>query len=225
MKKIFVIISLFLSILSHSSYAQYSTHSFTTVDSSKLHSSEILTKKNIFSINPLALIVGGLELGYENVFTTNKSYKVVLGYYSATDPWPYNTYNVTSMEGFKAELQYRAHLEKESIGGPMSGLYVGGFFQYRQISLKNYDQNPNNYNSSFSVNIKENVNASALYPGVLIGYQLFLEDIVFFDINLGGGIIKSLSNIEENKKADISVVNQYINGVVPRLNFSIGFPF
>lgn len=225
MKKFFFLLITIISFNVDNVFAQYSTHSFLTVDSSKTKNLEIFNQKNILGISPLALIVGGLEMGYERVIDKNKSIKVILGYYSATTPWSYSTYNVSNMEGFKAEMQYRAHLEKENFGGPMGGFYVGGFLQYRQIILDDYNSNPNALSGPITANLSENVNASALYPGVLFGYQLFVENIVFVDFNLGGGVIKPLTNIEQNKKADISVVNPYINGVVPRFNLSIGFPF
>ncbi len=220
MKKILIVFSLINCLLSVNTFAQQNN-----ADSTNNLSNQIENQKNVLSIHPINLVVGGLEVGYERAISSNKSLKFILGYYSSNKPWPYSQDEVSNMEGLKAELQFRSHLDKKMIAGPMSGVYVGAFFQYRQIYLTDYSEGNNISTGSFYTNTSENVFANAVYPGFIFGYQTLVEDLIFVDINLGGGVIRGLTAFEQNKKANITFVNPYINGVVPRFNIALGFPF
>ena len=122
MKKILIVFSLINCLLIVNTFAQQNN-----ADSANNLSNQIENQKNVLSIHPINLVVGGLEVGYERAISSNKSLKFILGYYSSNKPWPYSQDEVSNMEGLKAELQFRSHLDKKMIAGPMSGVYVGAF--------------------------------------------------------------------------------------------------
>ncbi len=85
-------------------------------------------QENIVKFNPLALIVGSVEIGYERVLSDNQSLQVDLGYASFDS----GSFDYT---GLGAGLQYRFYIQ-ESKEAPV-GWFAGPFASYSTSKADN----------------------------------------------------------------------------------------
>lgn len=90
--------------------------------------SNLNAQENVIKFNPLALIVGSFEIGYERVLSENQSLQIDLAYAS---------FNSGSFDysGFGAGLQYRFYLQK-SKEAPV-GWFAGPVASYSSASADN----------------------------------------------------------------------------------------
>ncbi|MEL0456088.1 DUF3575 domain-containing protein [Flavobacteriaceae bacterium SZ-1-7] len=90
--------------------------------------SKVTAQENVVKFNPLALIVGSFELGYERVLNDSQSLQVDLGYASFSS----GSFDYT---GFGAGLQYRFYIQK-SHDAP-TGWFAGPIASYSSASADN----------------------------------------------------------------------------------------
>ncbi|NMH86065.1 DUF3575 domain-containing protein [Flavivirga algicola] len=90
--------------------------------------SNVKAQENVVKFNPLALIVGSLEVGYERVVSENQSLQVDLAYTSFDSGF----FDYT---GFGAGLQYRFYLQKAKEAP--EGWFAGPVASYASASANN----------------------------------------------------------------------------------------
>lgn len=90
--------------------------------------SNMKAQENVVKFNPLALIVGSFEVGYERVLSDNQSIQIDLAYASFDS----GIYDYT---GFGAGLQYRFYLQKAK-EAPV-GWFAGPVASYASSSADN----------------------------------------------------------------------------------------
>ena len=102
----------------------------------------VKAQENIVKFNPLALVVGSIELGYETAITDKSSVQVDLGYVN---------FNSSGLDytGFGAGLQYRMYLQDKDV---LVGWFAGPYASYA---------------SSKANDLK----VSVLSGGAVVGYQ------------------------------------------------------
>lgn len=108
-----------------------------------IFSSSVMSQENIVKINPLGLVFGAFEVGYERVLNDNQSLQVDLAFVSFDDLGQDYT-------GFGAGLQYRFYVQKAK-EAPI-GWFVGPFASYSSASSNDF-------------------NVSNFGAGGIIGYQ------------------------------------------------------
>ncbi len=126
--------------------------------------------------------------------------------------------------GYGAEMQYRSYLGKGSFQTNFP-IYLASQFMFRRIDT--YQQNTiYNYDN---VLMKENTTTTetkssynVYYFGVLLGCQMFVNQIFTIDVNFGGGL--RLSQIDEEKSFTRykSISDLDYSGVIPRFGVTIG---
>lgn len=138
------------------------------------------------------------------------------------------TYGSTSSNkeniGYGAELQYRSYLGK---GRSLTNypIYLASQFMFRRINSfeQQYtsvlDSISNNYISSES-ETKSSFNV--YYFGVLLGCQVFVNQIFTVDVNFGGGLRLSQVDGEKSFTRYKSVLDLDYSGVIPRFGITIG---
>ena len=115
--------------------------------------SKMNAQENIVKFNPLALVVGVVEVGYERVLSDSQSIQIDLGYASFNS----GAFDYT---GFAAGLQYRFYVQKAK-SAPV-GWFVGPFA---------------NYSSAKSDNGGSDFKTTVFAAGGVIGYQWNWEPI------------------------------------------------
>ena len=138
------------------------------------------------------------------------------------------TYGSTSSNkeniGYGAELQYRSYLGKGSFQTNYP-IYLASQFMFRRInsyeqqSTSVLDPISNNYISSES-ETKSSFNV--YYFGVLLGCQVFVNQIFTVDLNFGGGLRLSQVDGEKSFTRYKSISDLDYSGVIPRFGMTIG---
>ncbi|WP_299549587.1 DUF3575 domain-containing protein [Seonamhaeicola sp.] len=111
--------------------------------------SKMNAQENIVKFNPLALIVGSFEVGYERALNDSQSFQVDLAYAS------FNS-GIVDYTGFAGGLQYRFYFQNSK--DVLEGWFAGPVASY----------------SSASGN---DLNVSAFVAGGVIGYQWNWEPV------------------------------------------------
>ncbi len=126
--------------------------------------------------------------------------------------------------GYGAELQYRSYLGKGSFQTNFP-IYLASQFMFRRID--SYEQTPNysidpmtgKDNSTFS-ETKSSFNV--YYFGVLLGCQVFVNQIFTVDLNFGGGLRLSQVDGEKSFTRYKGISDLDYSGVIPRFGLTIG---
>ena len=132
-------------------------------------------QENVIKFNPLALIVGEIQVGYERVLSENQSLQVDLAYAS------FNS-GVFDYTGFGGGLQYRFYVQKEK-SAPV-GWFAGPFASYS--STKSGDLKASVFAAGGVIGYQWNWNPITLdiYGGP--AYYNVDSDDVFFDFGFDG---------------------------------------
>ena len=126
--------------------------------------------------------------------------------------------------GYGAELQYRSYLGKGSFQTNFP-IYLASQFMFRRID--SYEQTTNYLidpmtgkdNSTFS-ETKSSFNV--YYFGVLLGCQVFVNQIFTVDVNFGGGLRLSQVDGEKSFTRYKGISDLDYSGVIPRFGLTIG---
>jgi hypothetical protein len=126
--------------------------------------------------------------------------------------------------GYGAELQYRNYLGKGSFQTNYP-IYLASQFMFRRInsyemtSTETLDPTSGTY-SMLSNETKSSYNV--YYFGVLIGCQVFVNQIFTVDVNFGGGLRLSQVDGETSFTRYRGISNLDYSGVIPRFGVTIG---
>ncbi len=115
---------------------------------------KVNAQENVVKFNPLALIVGAVEVGYERVLSDSQSLQIDLGYTSFNS----GSFDYTGLAG---GLQYRFYLQ-EAKQAPV-GWFAGPFASYSTAKADN--------------NGGDDFKTSVFAAGGVVGYQWNWEPI------------------------------------------------
>lgn len=124
--------------------------------------------------------------------------------------------------GYGGELQFRSYLGKGSFQTNYP-IYLASQFMFRRINT--FEKIP--YGaidpiSGVAVDVETKSSFNVYYFGVLLGCQVFVNQVFTLDLNFGGGI--RLSQVDGDKSftrfKDISDLDY--SGVIPRFGVTIG---
>jgi len=180
--------------------------------------------KNMLTLEPLSFFASGLQLGYERQFGKLNAAKLQLGYYSNQDPVFYD--EAEEMSGFNSQLTYKRFL-LPMVEGKFR-IYFGVIGVFKQITISDYSYiniDRSDPNSPVYQTHEKDITANSYGGGVLFGGSLVFINRFFVDMNIGSALMVSGDDKDDLSDVHIDVVNPYKSGMIPRLNFSIGYAF
>lgn len=180
------------------------------------------TVKYIIKNDPFRFIGGTFWSGIE-IPIQNKNSLYFAGIITYGSP----VNNKKHLAGWGAEVQYRNYLGKGSFS-TNNPIYLAPQLMVRRIeeyTLQNvyynhYDEFGNNYNSYQIIETKRFFNV--FYGGLLLGTQVFINQIFTIDINFGGGLRLVKIDGEPGFSKYKSLPSLDYSGVVPRASILIG---
>jgi hypothetical protein len=137
------------------------------------------------------------------------------------------TYGSTSSNkeniGYGAELQYRSYLGKGSFQTNYP-IYLASQFMFRRIN--SYEEIPYGGDidpiSGIAADKKTQSSFNVYYFGLLLGCQVFVNQIFTVDLNFGGGLRLSQVDGEKSFTRYKGITDLDYSGVIPRFGLTIG---
>jgi len=202
--------------------------------------------KNLVMSSLLVLVLGGIGFAQGIKYTKNDTIKYivkndVLRFFGGTFwtgvEFPLNnrksilvngiaTYGSMSSNkeniGYGGELQYRSYLGKGSFQTNFP-IYLASQFMFRHIN--SYEKIP--YGavdpiSGAAVDTENKSSFNVYYFGVLLGCQVFVNQIFTVDLNFGGGLRLSQVEGEKSFTRYKGITDLDYSGVIPRVGMTIG---
>lgn len=160
-------------------------------------------KQNGVKLNPLALIIGAINVQYERAVSEKNS--VQLGLFIIN-------LNIgdTKLSGFGLTPEYRFYLAKEAL----DGFYAAPLINFNTLSLS-YDDGVDSGEASLTT----------FGGGAKIGWNWLLGDADNFIIDLGLGANYSGTSLNVKSGTEGNFDFGAFDGIRPILNFSIGYAF
>lgn len=151
---------------------------------------------NNIKINPLGLIIGSINLGYERAISEKVSLQLNPGYWSGFKVGD------DKFKGLRLGLEGRYFLSKSS--SAPDGFYVGPYFNSQNLSVKtNGDEDK----------------LSITSIGGQVGNQWVYDSGFVLDLNLGlGATSTKATDLEPNESYDV-------NGTLPKFTVALGYNF
>ena len=178
----------------------------------------IPTSSTEIIIQPLSVVGGGFELGFDQKFNLNNGFRFIFGLYGTENPTAYN--DATSFSGYKFDAHYKLIIDNRSNRTGYSEYYIGLFSTYRAISLT---QNEFIDSPTGTTQREKTYDGSAASFGVIIGIKSTLVKKLNVDIYGGIGYIQRLGKREDADQVHIPVVNPYQRGPMLKFGIAIGY--
>lgn len=204
---------LFVLLIANSSQA----HTFKTLDDEP----ELTTKKSPYKkmvhFNPLALTIGGFEIGYETATTHKESFIFSLGYYLSEEAGFLDLKDdYSNMNGLRIEMQYRFYRKYNNY---IRNVYLSPFLNFK---TQKADFNQTTYISSPYQQVVTTTTRSATTVGVgyMLGTRKSIFENIYLDAGIGGGVFIPVSG-EHHKELNIGLFSPFQKGVQFKANFGI----
>lgn len=172
--------------------------------------------KKMIHLNPLALTIGGFEMGYERVTTKKESFYINAGYYLSSEAGALDLKDeYSNMNGFRLEAQYRFYRKPNNY---IRNVYLAPFANFKTVSA---DYNRYIYNSSppyGSTTVTENRSATTVSFGYMLGMRRSVFENIYMDLGIGGGIFLPVSG-DNHKDLNIGLFSPYQKGVQFKASF------
>jgi hypothetical protein len=172
----------------------------------------------VLKVNPLSLVGGTLNAQYERALNKDMSMQVGLFFSSITPTIGGNSYRFSGL-GFTPEYRYYFGYGRK---GAPRGLFVGPYLRYSNYTITVRDD---------MSDIIASANLNSIGGGLVLGYQLFLGDVLTLEALLGPGLAKNNLSVDfgEYSSDDIpTYLKVFIPGLSPilfRAAFIVGFSF
>ena len=127
--------------------------------------------------------------------------------------------------GYRAELQYRYYVLPEERA--LYKLYVAPLFYFKQDEITRGEgiQYYNNNGQRRQFQYYNQYLAQALGAGANLGYQIQFLQHLTFDMNVGATYVIPLNGKTISDITNLPLVNPYKEGMLLRMNLSLGFAF
>ncbi len=172
--------------------------------------------KKMIHLNPLALTIGGFEMGYERVTTKKESFYINAGYYLSAEAGALDLKDeYSNMNGFRLEAQYRFYRKPNNY---IRNVYLAPFANFKTVSA---DHDRYIYNSSppyGSTKVSENYSATTVSFGYMLGMRRSIFENIYMDLGIGGGIFLPVSG-DNHKDLNIGLFSPYQKGVQFKASF------
>ncbi|MCC6817876.1 MAG: hypothetical protein IT245_03165 [Bacteroidia bacterium] len=207
-------IALFLSFLVVSFSSAHALKSF---DDEPVTTTKKSPYKKMIHFNPLALTIGGLELGYETSVTHKESFIVNVGYYLSQEAGFLDLKDdYSNMNGFRIEMQYRFYRKNNNY---IRNVFLAPFFNLKTQSA---DHNEIVYTPSSPSSITKTTtySASTIGVGYMLGSRKSIFENIYLDAAIGGGVFIPVSG-DHHKELNIGLFNPFQKGVQFKASFGI----
>jgi hypothetical protein len=163
----------------------------------------------MFSSNPLAMIMGGFELGYEAALTPKQSLVINAGYYLSEEAGFLDVKgDFQDMTGFRLEMQLRFYKKnnnyiKNMFFAPFVNLKTQSAYETTSISLNT---------PPYRQEVLTKRDATNIGIGYIIGTRKSLYENIYLDLGIGGGVYIPVSG-EGHKDLHIGLFSPFRKGV------------
>lgn len=174
--------------------------------------------KKFIHLNPFALLVGGIEFGYEAPQTPKQSLLMNFGYYNSKEAGNLDIIDdYSNMSGVRLDMQYRFYRKTNNY---IRNVYIAPYFNFKTISAdRNYRRylGPPSYNYADS---SAKHSASSVSVGYMVGYRKSVFENIYMDLGIGGGMFIPVSG-DNHSDLNIPLFSPYNRGV--QFKAHIGF--
>lgn len=174
--------------------------------------------KKFVHLNPFALLVGGLEFGYEAPQTPKQSLLMNVGYYNSKEAGGLDIKDdYSNMSGLRVDMQYRFYRKTNNY---IRNVYLAPYFNFKTISAdRHYTRyvGPPNYNY---IDSTAKHSATSVSFGYMVGYRKSIFENIYMDLGIGGGMFIPVSG-ENHSDLNIPLFSPYNRGV--QFKAHIGF--
>lgn len=164
----------------------------------------------MFSSNPLAMLIGGFELGYEAAVTPKQSIVVNAGYYLSEEAGFLDVNgDFQDMTGFRLEMQMRFYKKNNNY---IKNMFFAPFVNLKTQSAYEVSSTQMNTPPYTRTSVLTKRDATNVGIGYLIGSRKSLYENIYLDLGLGGGVYIPVSG-EGHKDLHIGLFTPFRKGV------------
>jgi hypothetical protein len=172
--------------------------------------------KKMIHLNPLALTIGGFEMGYEMATTKKESFYINAGYYLSAEAGALDLKDdYSNMNGFRIEAQYRFYRKPNNY---IRNVYLAPFANFKTVSA---DLDQYIYSNSppwTSTKVVQKQSATTVSFGYMLGMRRSVFENIYMDLGIGGGIFLPVSG-DNHKDLNIGLFSPYQKGVQFKASF------
>jgi hypothetical protein len=175
--------------------------------------------KKFVHLNPFALLVGGLEFGYEATQTPKQCLLMNFGYYNSKEAGGLDIKDdYSNMSGLKIDMQYRFYRKTNNY---IRNVYIAPYFNFKTISA---DRNYRRYTYAPNYNYVDSTakhSATTVSVGYMVGYRKSIFENIYMDLGIGGGMFIPVSG-ENHSDVNIPLFSPYNRGVQFKAHIGFG---
>lgn len=186
--------------------------------------------RTVIAIHPMLAPIGQVDLSIEQRISKASSLYLEFAYHDFnlrenSTAAVFMSGEWISYTGYRAELQYRYYVLPEERA--LYKLYLAPLFYFKQDEITRGEgfhySNNNGQNRQFQY--YNQYLAQALGAGLNVGYQIQFLQHLTFDTNVGASYVMPLTGKTISDITNLSLVNPYKEGMILRMNLSLGFAF
>lgn len=171
--------------------------------------------KKMIHFNPLALTIGGMELGYESATTSKESFLFNAGFYLSEEAGFLDLKNdYSNMSGLRIEMQYRFYRKPNNY---IKNVFLAPFFNFKTQSA---DYKETTYSGGTSVVKTTTHSATTVGVGYMLGSRKSIFENIYLDAGIGGGIFFPVSG-SYHKELNIGLFSPFQKGVQFKASFGL----
>lgn len=211
MKTITFILSLFLFVHSNAG-------TFKAFDDEPVTTTKKSPYKKMIHFNPLALIIGGMELGYESATTSKESFLINMGFYMSQEAGFLDLKDdYSNMSGFRLEMQYRFYRKNNNF---IRNVFLAPFFN---LKTQTADHNETTYVTNptpATITKSTTYSATTVGIGYMLGSRKSIFENIYLDAAIGGGMFFPVSG-DHHKELNIGLFSPFQKGVQFKASFGV----
>lgn len=174
--------------------------------------------KKMIHFNPLALTIGGMEIGYESATNNKESFLFNAGFYLSQEAGFLDLKDdYSNMSGVRLEMQYRFYRKSNNY---LRNVFMAPFFN---LKTQTADHNETVYvpgpNPSTIINVTT-YSATSVGLGYMLGSRKSIFENIYLDAAIGGGIFFPVSG-DHHKELNIGLFSPFQKGVQFKASFGI----
>lgn len=208
-------ISFFLSLLL---FVNVNAGTFKAFDDEPVTTTKKSPYKKMIHFNPLALTIGGLELGYETATTSKESFLINMGFYLSQEAGFLDLKDdYSNMSGFRMEMQYRFYRKNNNF---IKNVFLAPFFN---LKTQTADHNETTYVTSptpATITKSTTYSATTVGIGYMLGSRKSIFENIYLDMAIGGGMFLPVSG-DHHKDLNIGLFSPFQKGVQFKASFGV----
>lgn len=208
-------ISFFLSLLL---FVNVHAGTFKAFDDEPVTTTKKSPYKKMIHFNPLALTIGGLELGYETATTSKESFLINMGFYLSQEAGFLDLKDdYSNMSGFRMEMQYRFYRKNNNF---IKNVFLAPFFN---LKTQTADHNETTYVTSptpATITKSTTYSATTVGIGYMLGSRKSIFENIYLDMAIGGGMFLPVSG-DHHKDLNIGLFSPFQKGVQFKASFGV----